>query len=268
VSLADGFRRAREAGRAALVPYLTAGYPDTPRFLDAVERIAEHADLIEVGVPFSDPLGDGPTIQAAGEAALRAGVTPTRALELAGEVAVRTGRPVAVMTYANPVLTHAGGPAGFCREAAARGVSGLILPDVPADEDDEIFEAARGEGLETVFLVAPTSTAERLSIVTARCSGFVYAVSLTGVTGARDRLPEEAFELVGRIREHTGLPVAIGFGVSSRETAAAAAAVADGVVVGSAFIQRLTAGSDVAAFAAELAEGCRQGKMTATRGAR
>jgi tryptophan synthase alpha chain len=257
------FASAEAAGRAAFVPYLTAGFPDAGRALAAATALARHADLLEIGLPFSDPLGDGPTIQRASEAALAAGSTTHRTFDLVHRVRDVSDVPIALMTYYNPIYAYRGpggeGEAGFVTDARAAGVDALILPDLPPDEGADLIAAARSADLATVFLVAPTSTDARLALVTAACSGFVYAVSVTGVTGARDGVPDEVAGLVERTRRFGGLPVAVGFGVASPATAARVAALADGVVVGSALVDRvgrMRNGSDVAeldAFAAGLA---------------
>ena len=239
----EAFQKARAEGRRAVIPYLTAGYPSPEKFLDYARALAEEADLFEVGLPFSDPLGDGPVIQRASEAALRQGVRTGKVLELVAKLAERTDVPLLLMTYLNPVLAY--GKERFFKDFAAAGIKGVILPDLPPDEDPEVAEAAWEAGLATIFLLAPTSTDRRIEVVTGYTTGFVYAVSVTGVTGARDRLPEEIGALVRRVKAKTELPVAIGFGISGEETARqAAAAGADGVVVGSALIRAIEAGAD------------------------
>lgn len=257
------FAAAATAGRAAFVPFVTAGFPDAARSLAAARTLSRHADLLEVGLPFSDPLGDGPTIQRASEIALAAGATTRGAFELVRRLRETADTPIAVMTYYNPIYAYRG-PAGegegaFVHDAVAAGVDALILPDLPPDQGAELIGAARASGLATVFLVAPTSTDARLALVTAACRGFVYAVSVTGVTGARRGVPEALAGLVARTRTAGALPVAVGFGVADAETAAGVAAVADGVVVGSALVERvgrMRDPEDVAeldAFAATLA---------------
>ncbi len=239
----EAFQKARAEGRRAVIPYLTAGYPSPEKFLDYARALAEEADLFEVGLPFSDPLGDGPVIQRASEAALRQGVRTGKVLELVAKLAEWTDVPLLLMTYLNPVLAY--GKERFFKDFAAAGIKGVILPDLPPDEDPEVAEAAWKAGLATIFLLAPTSTDRRIEVVTGYTTGFVYAVSVTGVTGARDRLPEEIGALVRRVKAKTELPVAIGFGISGEETARqAAAAGADGVVVGSALIRAIEAGED------------------------
>lgn len=254
--VAAAFDRARSEGRAAFVAFLTASYPDDARFLAAARTVLEHADALEVGLPFSDPLGDGPVIQRASEAALAGGAGAVRTLELVTELRRTTAKPILVMTYYNPVYCFAGGEAGFVRAAKAAGADGLILPDLPPDEGPALIAAARAADLDTVFLVAPTSTPARLELVTAACRGFVYAVSVTGVTGVREGVPAEVAELVAATKAVTDLPVAVGFGVASAASARQVAAVADGVVVGSALVSALGRGEALGPLAAELAAGC------------
>lgn len=249
------FEKAHAEGRRAVIPYLTAGYPDPESFLTLAGRLAEAADLFEIGLPYSDPLGDGPVIQQASEAALRQGVRTKKTLELVEALAARTRTPLLLMTYVNPVL--AWGPERFFSAFAEAGVAGVILPDLPAGEDPGLEAAARAAGLSSVFLLAPTSTPERVRAAAKATTGFIYAVSVTGVTGARERLPEaELGELVARVRAETALPVAVGFGISGRVTARqAAAAGADGVVVGSALIRAIEAGADPLALLLEVKQG-------------
>jgi tryptophan synthase alpha chain len=241
-------------GRAAVIPYLTAGYPEPDRYLEIAASLLKQADLLEIGLPYSDPLGDGPTIQHSGEVALQKGVDTGKVLELTAELRRRTEKPLLLMTYINPVIAY--GRERFFADFAAVGLDGVILPDLPPDEDPELVSEARRAGLDTVFLLAPTSTDERIATVTSYVSGFVYTVSVTGVTGARDQLPDLA-PLVRRIREHTNKPIAIGFGISNKETAHQAAQVADGVVVGSALLREIEAGRDPSLLLREIREGAR-----------
>jgi len=250
------FDRARAEGRAAFVGYLTAGYPDDEAFMEAAQTVLEHADILEVGLPFSDPLGDGPTIQRSGEAALARGVDGRRTVELLARLRQVSDKPLLVMSYYNPIYCYPGGESAFVKDLAAAGGDGMILPDLPPDEGASLIAVAREAGLDTVFLVAPTSTDERLKVVTAACRGFVYAVSITGVTGARASVPAEVADLVARTKAAGGTNVAVGFGVANRATAHEVAKVADGVVVGSALITALSSGGDLAALARELAAGC------------
>ncbi|MFC4455780.1 tryptophan synthase subunit alpha [Deinococcus sonorensis] len=251
------FQRAADQGRAAFIPFMTAGYPDQDRFPAVAAELLARADLMEIGIPFSDPLGDGPTIQRAGEQAIRAGTSTRRTLEFVRQLRPTTDVPLLIMTYINPV--YAVGPEEFMRLAAEVGVDGLILPDLPPDQDDEIRELATRHGLALTFLIAPTSTPARVKLVTEACTGFVYAVSVTGVTGAREgNALGEVPALVQLARQHTQLPVAVGFGVKDAATARAVAqgAGADGVVVGSAFIAALEHGQPLGPLADEILSGC------------
>jgi tryptophan synthase alpha chain len=194
-------------------------------------------DIIELGIPFSDPLADGATIQQASYEALRQGATPKLCLEVAQELRQQVGIPLMFMTYYNPVLKF--GLEQFCSRCADVGIDGLIIPDLPPEEGKELEESTRRHGLDLVYLLSPASTEERIKLVTGRSSGFVYLVSLTGVTGARDRLPEELESFVARVRRETEKPLCVGFGVSTPEQAQRVARVADGVIVGSRIIQLL-----------------------------
>jgi tryptophan synthase alpha chain len=220
--------------RAALMPYLMGGYPDLEASGAAGEAAAgAGADLLELGVPFSDPLADGPVIHAAATRALAAGATPDGVLEVCERLAARL--PVILMVYVNVVL--AGGAERFARRAASAGAAGLIVPDLPHDEAGELRAACDAEAIALVPLVAPTTTTERLSEIARDARGFVYAVSLTGTTGERDDLPPELPGLVERIRAAAELPVAVGFGISTAEQAGAVADLADGVIVGSRVVR-------------------------------
>lgn len=253
------FDAARRDDRAAFVGYLTAGYPDRDAFLRHARTLLEYVDVLEIGLPYSDPLGDGPTIQRAGDAALRGGTTTKDVLAMTAALRAGSDAALAVMTYYNPIYAYRdGGEAGFVRDLAAAGADGMILPDLPPDEGASLIEAARSHDVDTVFLVAPTSTRARLVTVTESCRGFVYAVSVTGVTGARDALPADVGELVTRVREVSDLPVAVGFGVAGGDSARAVAAQADGVVVGSALIRAIGEEGDLAPLAAEIAAACRR----------
>ena len=252
------FARAKADGRAAFVPYLTAGFPDEAGFLEQAKTLLEVADVLEVGLPYSDPLGDGPTIQRASEQVLRQGMTTKKTFELIAKLRETSDKAIVLMTYYNPIYCYKTGESGFLKDLQAAGADGVILPDLPPEEAETLIPAARELDFDTVFLVAPTSTRERLETVTAACRGFIYAVSVTGVTGARTALPHEVPELVKHVKEVSSLPVAVGFGVSSAETAQPVAAVADGVVVGSALISAIAEGKDVGALAQEVASACRK----------
>ncbi len=237
------FARARAERRVALIPYVMAGYPDlaTGEAL-AVAFGQAGADLIEIGVPFSDPLADGATVQHASQIALEHGMTLAGALELAGRVSAQAATPLVLMTYYNPIFSY--GIEHFCTAAKAAGVAGLIVPDLPAEEADPLLRAARECGIALVFLVAPTSTDARIETVArvaAETGGFIYCVALSGVTGARDRLPEDLAAFIARVRAHTSLPLAVGFGVARPEHVAAIGRIADGAVVASALLNAVDA---------------------------
>lgn len=252
------FERARDEGRAAFVPFLTAGFPDEDKFLENARALLEVADVLEVGLPYSDPLGDGPTIQRSSERVLAQGMTTQKTLDLIRELRRTSDKAIVMMTYYNPVYCYARGEAGFAADLKAAGADGVILPDLPPDEGDTLIRAARESDLDTVFLVAPTSTEARLKLVTEACRGFIYAVSVTGVTGARDALSADVPNLVSRVKAVSNLPVAVGFGVSNAQTAKPVAAVADGVVVGSALIAGLEQNRDIRPLAEEIARACQK----------
>jgi tryptophan synthase alpha chain len=233
--LQNALRSALATGRKLLVPYLMAGIPDIETYPDALRAVGAHADAVEIGIPYSDPLMDGPVIAAAGERAIAAGVGPLRALELTSMV--EATKPRAVMTYYNPI--HKMGEADFCARAARSGIAGLIVPDLPMEESESLRSAAATEGLAWVPLVAPTSSPERVEQIAATATGFVYAVSTLGVTGTREQLSERAAEVARRCKEATDLPVLVGIGVSDGPQARAACEVADGVVIGSAVVRRV-----------------------------
>jgi len=225
--------------RAALMPYLMGGHPDLETSRACLAAAVEAgADLIELGIPFSDPLADGPVIHAAGTQALDAGVKPADVLKLCEEIAARV--PVLLMVYANLVLAHGG--EDFARRAAAAGAAGLIVPDLPHEEAANVREACEAVGLALIPLVAPTTTDELMRAIGHDANGFVYAVSLVGTTGERGELPPGLAELVERIRATTEVPVAVGFGISTSEQAGAVAELADGVIVGSRVVRAAAEG--------------------------
>jgi tryptophan synthase alpha chain len=249
-AIAAAFRG--EGRRAALMPYMMGGFPD----MDASRRIAEAyadggADLVELGVPYSDPLADGPVIQAAGSAALRAGATTHEVLAIGRALAERV--PVVAMVYANLVMAR--GLERFVDDLVANGVSGLIVPDLPLEESDAVREACDARGLALVPLVAPTTPDERMARIGARARGFVYAVSVTGTTGERAALADTFAGLVERTKAATTVPVALGFGIGTPEQAREAAdAGADGVIVGSRLVRAAAEADDPAAAVHALAE--------------
>lgn len=255
------FDAARAEGRAAFVAFLTAGFPDRDAFLSAADAVLRHADMLEVGLPFSDPLGDGPTVQRASERALARGGGAAETLELVKALRSSTDKPLVVMTYYNPIYCYPGGEKAFVADLAAAGGDGMILPDLPPDEGSSLIQAAQAARVDTVFLVAPTSTDARLRLVAEASTGFVYAVSVTGVTGEREALPAEVGDLVRRTHSAGARNVAVGFGVASAETAGYVAEVADGVVVGSALIRALEDGSDVGELARQLRAGCERRRV-------
>src|SRR5579859_844441 len=236
--VAGAFAKAGGEGRGVLVGYLPAGFPTVDGAIAAARAMAESgADVIEIGLPYTDPLIDGPVIQAAVDRALAGGTRVTDVLHTVEAVAAATGVPVLVMTYWNPVDHY--GVGRFARDLAAAGGSGLITPDLTPEEAGPWLDAAAEHGLDRIFLVAPSTTPERVELITKACAGFVYAVSVMGITGARDRVGEAAASVVSRVRACTDLPVAVGLGVRDGAQAAEVAGFADGVIVGSAFVQRL-----------------------------
>ncbi len=262
-TLEGAFARTRAEGRAALVAYLPAGYPSVRGGIDAlVAMVDAGVDVVEVGLPYSDPLMDGPTIQAAVEAALATG-TRTADVLATVEAVARTGAATVVMSYWNPVERY--GVARFATELAAAGGAGVITPDLTPEEAGPWLAATSDAGVDPVFLVAPSSTDARIARVAEVSRGFVYAASTMGVTGARDQVSDRAESLVARVRAATSLPVCVGLGVSTAAQAAEVASYADGVIVGSAFVRRLLDAPSaaegvaaVAALAAELAAGVRR----------
>lgn len=249
----EAFAKAKSEGRAALIPYVMAGYPSRGGDLETVKQVLPYADLLEIGLPYSDPLGDGPVIQRASEQALRQGMKVAQVIEFVRQIRSLTDQPLFVMTYINPILAL--GPEQFFTDFKEAGANGLILPDLPPDEDPELVKLAWETGLETTFLLAPTSTEDRIRTVAPQCTGFVYTVSVTGVTGARNRLPDGLPELVGQIKRHTDAPVAIGFGISNAETAAQAAQAADGAVIASALIRAQEEGKSIEGVLEEVRQG-------------
>ena len=234
-SIAGAFEAARSEGRAALMPYMMAGFPDRETSFAVAEAYADAgADLIELGVPFSDPLADGPTIHAAATKALAAGATLETALEVCESVSARL--PVVFMVYSNMVLAH-GGAATFARRAKQAGAAGAIVPDLPLEEAGEVREALAAEGLDLVPLLAPTTPPQRRARICAAARGFVYVVSTVGTTGERQELPPGLSELVAAARADAEVPVAVGFGIGTPEQASSVGGVADGVIVGSRLVR-------------------------------
>jgi tryptophan synthase alpha chain len=251
------FERLKKEGRAALIAYLTAGDPSperTPALVAALERGG--ADLIELGVPFSDPIADGPVIQRGADRALRAGTSLTKVLEIAKTIRHNSEIPLLLFTYLNPAFQYRFEK--LARDAKAAGIDGCLLTDVSVEEAEQYVNVMRRSGLDTVFLAAPTSTERRLKLVAEYSSGFVYLVSRTGVTGERTKLSESVEPLIRRMRAITSTPLAVGFGISTPEQAGAVAKAADGVVVGSALVRLIEQQADeerLEAFARSLRDG-------------
>jgi tryptophan synthase alpha chain len=265
-SASVAFASARAEGRSALVGYLPAGFPTVPGSIAALRVMVEAGcDVIEIGLPYSDPVMDGPTIQTAAHQALEGGVRTADALKVVEAVA-QTGVPTLVMTYWNPIERY--GVERWAADLAAAGGAGMITPDITPDHGGDWIAAADAHDLDKVFLVAPSSTDERIAMTTAACRGFVYATAVMGVTGARATTSELAAPLVARTRAATDLPIGVGLGVSNGDQAAEVARHADGVIVGSAFVRALldhaddeTAGLEaLRALTVDLAEGVRRGR--------
>jgi tryptophan synthase alpha chain len=256
-------RRAGEEGRAALVGYLPAGFPTYDGGVDALKALADGGvDVIEIGLPYSDPVMDGPTIQRAAETALAAGLRTRDVLRTVEAVSSYADVPVLVMTYWNPVERY--GVDAFARDLEAAGGAGLITPDLVPDEGAEWIAAADAHDLDKVFLVSPSSTDERIAMTAANCRGFVYATAVMGVTGAREQTSDLAPELVRRTKDATALPVGVGLGVSDADQAAAVASYADAVIVGSALVKAVADGpAAVTRLTRSLAEGVRRERTSA-----
>jgi tryptophan synthase alpha chain len=229
------FKALGERGEKALITFVTAGDPDLKTTRDIVlEMERAGADVIELGIPFSDPMADGPTIQASSERALRAGTKLKDVLDIVSEIRRTSEVPIVLFGYYNPIFVY--GPKRFARDARRAGADGALVVDLPPEEADELHSALREEGLDLIFLLTPTSDVDRMKLVAGKASGFVYYVSVTGVTGARRSVSGSVKSAVARVRRHTGLPVGVGFGVSRPEHVAEICRFADGAVVGSAII--------------------------------
>lgn len=265
--MTDGAARLEAAFRDSpaplYLPYVMGGDPDLATSAERAARLARHADVLELGIPFSDPLADGPTIQAAGQRALAAGTRPEHVIEIAE--GLRGGPPIVLMTYVNVIL--AAGERAFCERAARAGVSGLIVPDLPIDEGDTLRAHARRAGVAIVPLAAPTTTDARLAMIARRGEGFLYCVSVTGVTGGEVRVDDVLGDFLARARRRVGLPLAVGFGVRTPEHAAAIGRQADGVVIASELI-RLAESAPDGATAGRRIDEFSEGVRRALRGAR
>ena len=244
-------------GHTALIAYITVGYPSIEATLGVVPVLASSGcDIVELGIPFSDPIADGVTIQRASFQALQNGVTPKVCLEVARELGQKTQIPLVFMTYFNPVFSY--GLEEFCGACAGSGVSGLIVPDLPPEEGSELEVITKKQGIDLIYLLAPTSTEERVKLVAQRSGGFIYLVSVTGVTGARDRLPANLEAFVTRVRQVASQPLCVGFGISTPEQAKRVAGIADGVIVGSRLIQLMETEGDYISSVSRFIKGLRQ----------
>ncbi len=250
----SGERRIREAfdrsAGSAFMPYVLAGYPDVATSIRYASAVARHCDLIELGIPFSDPLADGPTIQAAGQVALDAGCTPRDVLRVAE--ALRDGPPVVLMTYLNTVL--APGERTFFQEAAAAGVAGIIVPDLPVEESDTVREAANASGIALIAFAAPTSSDQRIAMASEAAQGFVYCVAVAGVTGGGLTVDDELEGFLGRVSAASRVPTAVGFGVRTPGDARRVGRLADGVIIGSEIIRVIDQAASPAAAERALEE--------------
>lgn len=249
--IALAFEHALEVQNAAFMPYFTLGYPDRETSLDIIEAIAPFSDLLELGIPFSDPLADGPTIQRSTQTALANGVTTAGCLEMVRELRRRgVATPFLLMGYYNPILAY--GEAAYVRDAAAAGADGFIVPDLPAEEAQPLDELAQEAGMALIYMLAPTSHAGRVAQIGQRARGFLYLVSLTGVTGARAGIAAGLSDFVSSVRERARVPLAVGFGIGSPQQAADIARIADGIIVGSALVDAVARapGDEVAAAVA------------------
>jgi tryptophan synthase alpha chain len=243
------FAKCRRERRAAFIPFLTAGDPDLRRTGDLMQAmVAGGADIIELGVPFSDPIADGPVIQAASMRALEAGTTLSAILRLVAQRRERLGVPVLLFTYFNPIFAR--GVATFAEQAAASGVDAVLCVDLPPEEAAQDFiPTLRHHNLDTIFLLSPTSARDRYKTIDRHSSGFIYYVSRTGVTGTREELPKEMLAEVKRLKRRVSHPLAVGFGISTPKQVAAVAGVADGVVVGSALVDFIAKNSESSSLA-------------------
>lgn len=243
--IASVFKR---SGHAVLIAYVTVGYPSVEATLKVVPLLARSGcDIVELGIPFSDPLADGATIQKASYVALQNGVTPQLCLDVTKKLCQVVDIPLVFMTYFNPIFNC--GLEGFCIACASSGIDGLIIPDLPPEESPELEAITQKHGIDLIYLLAPTGTDDRIRIVNERSQGFIYLVSVTGVTGVRDTLPPYLESFVTRVKEATTKPLCVGFGISTPEQARQVARIADGVIVGSRLIQLMEADESMVAVA-------------------
>ena len=255
------FEQAQQTQSAALMPYFTLGYPDRKTSLDIIEAIAPYSDLIELGVPFSDPLADGPTIQHSTQIALENGTTTADCLAMVRELRERgLTVPFMLMGYYNPILAY--GQDKYVAAAAAAGANGFIVPDLPPEEADSLETAVAHHNMALIHFLAPTSDPQRISHVAQRAQGFIYLVSLTGVTGARKNVQSNLNEFIARVRTQTNTPLAVGFGIGTPQQAATIGQMADGVIVGSALVNAATNADDKPTAAAAFVKSLQDALMT------
>ncbi len=246
-----------QPGHKALIAYVTVGYPSISATLEVVPLLASSGcDMVELGIPFSDPLADGATIQKASFHALKNGVTPQLCLEVAEQLSRKVSVPLVFMTYFNPVFSY--GLSKFSSACANSGISGLIIPDLPPEEGSELEAVTQRQGLDLIYLLAPTSTEERIRLVTEKSRGFVYLVSVTGVTGARQQLPADLEAFLARVRMVAHQPLCVGFGISTPEQARRVARIADGIIVGSRLIQLMEAEDNFVSPVSSFVKGLRE----------
>ena len=258
------FKELKAKGEKALIAYIMAGDPSlsaTSRLVLDLEEAG--ADIVELGVPFSDPVADGPTIQRAAGRAIDKGANLRKIISLVQKLRKKTSIPIILMTYYNPVLHY--GEQQFVTDAVSAGVDGIIVPDLIPDEGEDLIHLCRGSGLDTIFLLAPTSTPERVDVVSRSCTGFLYYVSITGITGSKLTLARGIKKRIKEISKISGMPVAVGFGVSNANDAANVATIADGVIVGSAIVKRIEEGEDIRPFVASLKKSLKKPLKNALR---
>ncbi len=248
--IAASIEGAKRQGRTALVGFLTAGFPEKAGFADNLKAVASACEVVEIGVPFTDPMADGTTIQRASFAALKQGVSLPWIIAQVRELSPRPAAPILLMSYLNPLLAY--GLRRLPRDAAAAGIAGFIVPDLPFEESDELKAALDGEGLALIQMVSPVTPAERLGKLCAGAQGFIYAVTMTGTTGKSVAVPDDILAYMDRVKKVAPVPVCAGFGIRSREQVSLFGAHVDGVVVGSALIETLERGADPRAFLASL----------------
>ncbi|WP_420627594.1 tryptophan synthase subunit alpha [Candidatus Leptofilum sp.] len=252
------FSHAKQKQTAALMPYFTLGYPDAATSLDIIEAIAPYSDLLELGVPFSDPLADGPTVQHSTQISLENGTTTASCLAMVRELRQRgVQTPIMLMGYVNPILAY--GEEKYVRDAADAGADGFIVPDLPPEEAESLDSKAAEAGLALIPFLAPTSNPSRIQMVTAQARGFIYLLSVTGVTGARSKMQMDLADFVQRVREKTAVPLAVGFGISNPTQAAKVGELADGVIIGSALINAVNAAEDKVDAAVRFVKSLREG---------